>query len=585
MEVSAETLSQLGEERPRLVRLCASILQDAHEAEDLVQQVLLKALTREGLDTGRPLGPWLRKVARNLALDRLRRARHEVPAEFPAELPCEPTQVLARDATAAWLTVLCSLKPRARAILLMRDLLDLSTEETAEALGLTPSNVRVSLHRARGALAQTAERDASARRARELREMGKLLDTPLTGGASTPAVLLGGEHGQAGWALWASLTGAALDVAHGDLRLSLNARIARIHTMLSDPDFAMDHAIAVARREAEQLDDPHMTSKLELIVADVMTSLGRLNDAEDALRTVVDLDALDARAVGYVWLSVASVHWRRGRYERAREAYDRAAACQDDPALAAAVQHNRALLESMGGDTDVAIAQLRETLTFHEDAQRTPAVRRAYNSLGMALQNAGRLDEATEAFETAIALASRAPGSVVGVRTNLALVWLERGAVTRAAAAFEQIARDAHTERVVQSVNIARGNLGVARHLAGDLAGAREALAAAERGARAQEAGALLSFVLAHRAVIDARLGEPWSVQEAHDLASEIPRLDRVVTALEATCLLLTDRDEQALATLQGLVAEAGRFAALRIALQVADDVARTRGLRVAAWT
>jgi hypothetical protein len=139
--------------------------------------------------------------------------------------------------------------------------------------------------------------------------------------------------------------------------------------------------------------------------------------------------------------------------------------------------------------------------------------------------------------------------------------------------------------RVVQSVNIARGNLGVARHLAGDLAGAREALAAAERGARAQEAGALLSFVLAHRAVIDARLGEPWSVQEAHDLASEIPRLDRVVTALEATCLLLTDRDEQALATLQGLVAEAGRFAALRIALQVADDVARTRGLRVAAWT
>src|SRR6185295_10065540 len=48
--------------------LAYRLLRDAHEAEDVVQQVFLTAMRRPP-ETNRPLRPWLRRVARNLAID------------------------------------------------------------------------------------------------------------------------------------------------------------------------------------------------------------------------------------------------------------------------------------------------------------------------------------------------------------------------------------------------------------------------------------------------------------------------------------------------------------------------------------
>ena len=46
-----------------------------------------------------------------------------------------------------------------RVVLLLRDVEELDTQETAEALGITPANVKVRLHRARQALRTLLDRE------------------------------------------------------------------------------------------------------------------------------------------------------------------------------------------------------------------------------------------------------------------------------------------------------------------------------------------------------------------------------------------------------------------------------------------
>lgn len=62
----------------------------------------------------------------------------------------------------AFLVALEELRPQQRAVLLLRDVLDYSTEETGEILELSQANVKTTLHRARRRL-QKADRSAAAR--------------------------------------------------------------------------------------------------------------------------------------------------------------------------------------------------------------------------------------------------------------------------------------------------------------------------------------------------------------------------------------------------------------------------------------
>src|SRR5690349_12000368 len=57
--------------RRRLVRTVAKILGSEDEAEDVVQEALVRLMTR-GVAPGAPVGPWLVVVARRLAIDVLR---------------------------------------------------------------------------------------------------------------------------------------------------------------------------------------------------------------------------------------------------------------------------------------------------------------------------------------------------------------------------------------------------------------------------------------------------------------------------------------------------------------------------------
>ena len=132
------------------------------DAEEIAQETFTRALAAPpGAVLGRG---WLFSVATNLARDRLRRRKRagyvgpwlpeamEAEAE-PGSADPERRYGLRESASFAFLVALEPLTSRQRAVLLLRDVFDLSVEETAAVLRMRVGAVRVMHHRARAALA------------------------------------------------------------------------------------------------------------------------------------------------------------------------------------------------------------------------------------------------------------------------------------------------------------------------------------------------------------------------------------------------------------------------------------------------
>jgi RNA polymerase sigma-70 factor (ECF subfamily) len=140
-------------------------MRDPSEAEDVVQEAFLSAF--KGIDRfdGRStLSTWLYRIAFNAAMMRLRRRRPEFVSvetsdETEGDLPIPealvdwcllPEQELVRaEAREEMERAIGELPPKLRAVFVMRELEELSTEETAQALGLSEQAVKTRLHRAR----------------------------------------------------------------------------------------------------------------------------------------------------------------------------------------------------------------------------------------------------------------------------------------------------------------------------------------------------------------------------------------------------------------------------------------------------
>jgi RNA polymerase sigma-70 factor (ECF subfamily) len=75
------------EHRPRLIACARRITGDANEAEDVVQEVFLRAPRSGALKDPRALPAWLHTVCRRLALDRLRERRRRTRALQRLERP------------------------------------------------------------------------------------------------------------------------------------------------------------------------------------------------------------------------------------------------------------------------------------------------------------------------------------------------------------------------------------------------------------------------------------------------------------------------------------------------------------------
>jgi len=132
------------------------------DAQDLVQEVLLRV--RKGLETYRPgsLEGWLSRITTNTFLDEVRR-RGRRPVDY---LPDEPDRVLppseAADVAAAAARLpddvqaaIRSLPPDYRAAVVLCDVMGLQYDEISTALDVPVGTVRSRIHRGR-ALLRTA---------------------------------------------------------------------------------------------------------------------------------------------------------------------------------------------------------------------------------------------------------------------------------------------------------------------------------------------------------------------------------------------------------------------------------------------
>ena len=167
------------EQSPRMLRMARAYVRDAGAAEDVVQEAWLAAL--KGLDRfeGRSsLATWLLGIVINLARTRARRDARALPfssvgpeqddgwpaigeARFRpagdrwaghwAIAPAPwPEEALERAETARLIeSAIAALPEQQRAVITLRDVIGAPAEEVRNALGITDTNQRVLLHRAR----------------------------------------------------------------------------------------------------------------------------------------------------------------------------------------------------------------------------------------------------------------------------------------------------------------------------------------------------------------------------------------------------------------------------------------------------
>jgi RNA polymerase sigma-70 factor (ECF subfamily) len=151
----------------KLYRVARAVLHDESEAEDVVQETYFRALsTLDRFRGDSSLATWLTRIAVNEALGRLRRRRPKVEVDaldtaqerdrmqvipFPGAIgEGDPEQAAARQEIRRLLErAIDQLSEPFRIVFVLRDIEELSVEETAAQLGLRPETVRTRLHRAR----------------------------------------------------------------------------------------------------------------------------------------------------------------------------------------------------------------------------------------------------------------------------------------------------------------------------------------------------------------------------------------------------------------------------------------------------
>ena len=162
----APLAAQLEASRAYLWALAYRLTGCAADADEIAQETLTRALERP--PTGK-LRLWLTRVAVNLGRDELRRRRGYVGEWLPSPVPkdeppsLEPIELypgaearysLLESASVAFLLALEALTPAQRAVLLLRDVFEMSVSEVSRSLGLSEGNVKVIHHRARAAMAR-----------------------------------------------------------------------------------------------------------------------------------------------------------------------------------------------------------------------------------------------------------------------------------------------------------------------------------------------------------------------------------------------------------------------------------------------
>jgi len=162
-----ETL--VGRYERKILRLAQNITQNREDAEDVMQEAFLKAYEHlSGFQGNSRFYTWLVRIAVNQALMKLRKRRPNVvsideevntgedliPREIEDWGPSPEDRYKQTELSDILSEVIGDLDPSFRIVFQLRDIEELSTEETAEALGLSVPAVKSRLLRARLKLRQ-----------------------------------------------------------------------------------------------------------------------------------------------------------------------------------------------------------------------------------------------------------------------------------------------------------------------------------------------------------------------------------------------------------------------------------------------
>lgn len=161
----------------RLLAVARRMCGNDEDARDVLQSAYLNAFSSlRQFEGGAQLSTWLHRIVVNAALMRLRSRRRKPEEAIDDLLPAfhedghhveqfgewtmPADRLLEReDARAAVRRCIARLPDIYRDVLMLRDIEELSTDETAALLGTTPAAVKVRLHRARQALSTLLRRE------------------------------------------------------------------------------------------------------------------------------------------------------------------------------------------------------------------------------------------------------------------------------------------------------------------------------------------------------------------------------------------------------------------------------------------
>jgi RNA polymerase sigma-70 factor (ECF subfamily) len=155
---------------PAMLRVARRFMHSEEDARDVVQDAFVSAYRSIGsFGANARLSTWLHRIVVNAALQRLRSKRRHPEEDIEELLPRfrdDGHQVVASEPWAENAETIVGrmelqeivrnaidqLPDTSREVLLLRDIEELSTDEAAEVLNVTPNAVKVRLHRARQAL-------------------------------------------------------------------------------------------------------------------------------------------------------------------------------------------------------------------------------------------------------------------------------------------------------------------------------------------------------------------------------------------------------------------------------------------------
>jgi RNA polymerase sigma-70 factor, ECF subfamily len=164
--------AMVGQYASTLYRVAYSVLRNAEDAEDAVQEAFLRVLRhRDTLSEVRDHRVWLIRIVWNIVLDKKRRVKTRPETDDVAELervlPASGLTAEERAAAAQHqghvLALVETLPGKEREVLVLSAFEELSSVEIATVLGITESSVRSRLFRARNLMAELLERPRSGR--------------------------------------------------------------------------------------------------------------------------------------------------------------------------------------------------------------------------------------------------------------------------------------------------------------------------------------------------------------------------------------------------------------------------------------